>query len=123
MDGYSSTTPWTTSLDGSRTPYAYLNNPYPAGLIPITGSSLGAATSVGNSISGFTEHRPTPYIQQYSFDLQYQLGKDILLEAGYTGTQGRKLLYGYNVQLNQLPDQDLALGTACCSKSPTLSMA
>lgn len=110
VDGYSVSTPWTTTKDGGRTPYSYLRNPFPDGLLPITGSSAGATTNVGNSISGFMKNRPTPYIQQYSFDLQYQLGGNVLVEAGYTGTQGRKLLYGYGIQLDQLPDQYLALG-------------
>jgi hypothetical protein len=111
-DGYSITTPWVTSLDGNRTPANFLSNAYPDGLLPLTGSSAGAATNVGNSISGFLKNRPTPYIQQYSFDLQYQLANNMMFEVGYSGTQGRKLLYGYGVQLNQIPDQYLALGSA-----------
>jgi hypothetical protein len=111
VDGYSVTTPWTTSKDGGRTPYSFLQNPFPDGLLPITGSSAGALTNVGQGVGGLMKDRPTPYIQQYSFDLQYQAGGDVLIEAGYTGTQGRKLLYGsYGFQFNQLPDQYLALG-------------
>ncbi len=111
-DGYSITTPWVTTLNGGRTPENYLSNPYPTGLFPITGSAAGAATNVGNSISGFLRNRPTPYIQQFSLDLQYELKNDMMVEVGYSGTQGRKLLYGYGVQLNQLPDQYLSMGSA-----------
>ncbi len=111
VDGYSVTTPWTTSKDGGRTPYSYLNNPFPDGLLPITGSGAGALTNIGLGVGGLMKNRPTPYIQQYSFDLQYQFGGDLLVEAGYTGTQGRKLLYGsYGFQFNQLADEHLALG-------------
>jgi len=110
-DGFSSSTPWTTSLDGGRTPYAYLHNPFPDGYVPITGSSLGALTNVGQSLSEFTKNRPIPYIQQYSFDFEYQLGSDMMIEVGYAGTLGRKLVYGYGVQLDQLPDKYLALGS------------
>lgn len=110
-DGFSVTTPWVTTLDSGRTPNAYLSNPFPQGILPLTGSSGGAATNVGVGLSGFLKSRPTPYIQQYSFDLEYQLGRNTLAEIGYTGTQGRKLLYGYGVQLNQLPDEYLAMGS------------
>jgi hypothetical protein len=34
----------------------------------------------------------SPYYQQYSFGLQYQLAKDFALETNYVGTLGRKLL-------------------------------
>lgn len=118
VDGYSVSTPWTTTQDGGRSPYAFLRNPFPDGLLPITGASAGAATSVGVGIGGFMQHRPTPYIQQYSFDLQYQASNNVLVEVGYTGTQGRRLLYGYGVQLNQLPDRYLALGNQLLTLVP-----
>lgn len=118
-DGYSVTTPWTTSKDGGRTPYAYLQNPFPDGLLPITGSAAGAATNVGTNIGGILRNLRASYIQQYSFDLQYQLGSNLLVEAGYTGTQGRKLLFGsYGFQFNQLPDADLALGNQLLQQVP-----
>ena len=41
-----------------------------------------------------------------------------MFEIGYTGTQGRKLLYGYDVQLNQLPDQYLSLGSTLLEQVP-----
>lgn len=118
VDGYSVSTPWTTTQDGGRTPYSFLKNPFPDGLLPITGSSAGALTNVGTGISGFMQHRPTPYIQQYSFDLQFQATNNLLIEVGYTGTQGRRLLYGYGVQLNQVPDQALALGSRLLALVP-----
>jgi hypothetical protein len=118
-DGFSQTTPWTTSLDGGRTPYAYLRNPFPDGLLPITGSSAGALTNVGQGVGGVLKSLRASYIQQYSFDLQYQLGSDVLIEAGYTGTQGRKLLYGsYGFQFDQLPDSLLALGNQLLQQVP-----
>jgi hypothetical protein len=55
---------------------------------------------------------PTPYTEQWSFNLQYQLGTHSVVEAGYTGVRGRKLLYGNpNLDADQLPTQDLSLGT------------
>jgi len=39
----------------------------------------------------------TPYYEQYSFGLQYQVAKDMALEADYIGTLGRKLIGIYNI--------------------------
>ena len=34
----------------------------------------------------------TPYVQQWNFGMQYELAKDLLVEARYVGTKGTKLL-------------------------------
>lgn len=39
----------------------------------------------------------TPYLQQYSMNLQYELFRDILLEAGYVGSKGTRLPLTRNV--------------------------
>jgi len=117
-DGFTVATPWISTLDGGRTPAGFLRNPFPEGLRPVPGSADGPATNIGYGLSGFQQRRPTPYIQQYSFDLQYQAGGNMMVEIGYTGTQGRKLAYGYGVQFNQLPDQYLSLGPALLDQVP-----
>lgn len=56
--------------------------------------------------------------EQWSFDLQYQLDSHSVLEVGYTGVNGRKLMYGNpDINANQLPTQDLALGNSYLQKS------
>ena len=112
--GFSLTTPWVSTLDGGRTANNYLRNPYPTGLSQPTGAAQGLLTGVGLDITIFQRQRPTPYMQQYSFDLQYQLTNTALLEFGYVGNQGRKLSYGYDtgLNLNQIPDSALSLGAA-----------
>ncbi|MBI4891863.1 MAG: carboxypeptidase regulatory-like domain-containing protein [Acidobacteria bacterium] len=117
-DGYSVTTPWNVSFDSGRTPASYLKNPFPDGVRPVPGSSDGAWTNIGYGLGGFQQARPTPYIQQYSLDLQYQASGDTMIEVGYSGTQGRKLAYGYGVQFNQLPDQYLSMGAQLLDQVP-----
>jgi hypothetical protein len=34
---------------------------------------------------------PTPYVQNYNFNIQQELFKNVVLEAGYVGSRGRKL--------------------------------
>ncbi|HEY0384939.1 MAG TPA: TonB-dependent receptor, partial [Pyrinomonadaceae bacterium] len=49
---------------------------------------------VGVPISGIfiDPNLRTPYVQQYNLNVQWEFAKDYLLEAGYVGSAGRKLL-------------------------------
>jgi hypothetical protein len=56
-------------------------------------------------------------MQQFSTDIQFELFNGWLIEAGYAGSQGRKLSFGYNgysagMNINQLPDSALSLGNS-----------
>jgi outer membrane receptor protein involved in Fe transport len=44
---------------------------------------------------------PAPYVQQWNFTLQYQVGKSWVVEAAYAGAKGTKL--GARNNLNQVP--------------------
>jgi hypothetical protein len=48
-------------------------------------------------------------MQNYSADFQYDLGGSTVLEFGYAGHQGRKLVYGVSMNDNQLPTELLSL--------------
>ncbi len=122
-DGFSLDNAWLSTLDSGRTINHPLRNPFPNGLAEPTGSAAGLASAVGFSIRTFQRERPTPYVQQYSADLQYEIAKDTLLEIGYSGTQGRKLSFGYNdfyagFNINQIPDSALSLGNALREQVP-----
>ncbi len=99
-------------------PQALISNPFPNGINQPTGSSLGPMTLVGDGVccgSGMwlKQPHPDPYTEQWSFDLQYQLGAHSVLEAGYMGNRGRKLLYGNpGLDYDQLPTGLLSLGSA-----------
>jgi hypothetical protein len=47
----------------------------------------------GVALSGtlFDRNIRTPYLQQYNFNTQFEIFKDLLLEVGYVGTQGSNL--------------------------------
>jgi hypothetical protein len=53
----------------------------------------------------------TPYIQQWNLGIQFEVAKDLLLEARYLGTKGTKLLQatafnqGYDMNSSSTPDQ------------------
>ena len=109
VSGFSAVTTMVTSLDGV-TPYRYLNNPYPEGLVPATGSSLGAGTLLGQAISATDRGNYVPYSAQWNFDVQRELPGGILLDVGYAGNRG--IGFQQDRQLNTLPDSALALGDA-----------
>ena len=111
--GYSSTTPFVGVGQTGYSPLNLVSNPFPNGIMQPTGNSQGLLTLVGTGINGIWPKgsHPTPYTEQWSFDLQYQVNPHSVFEVGYNGNRGKKLLYG-NISLDsdQLPDQFLSLG-------------
>ena len=110
-DGFSTDTPWTFSVgnDGLN-PLNLLSNPYPQGINQPTGAVEGLLTQVGANVSAVHRDNPTSYVQNYSFDIQYQLSPGSLFEVGYSGNVGRKLWYGTGRNLNQLHPMFLSMG-------------
>jgi hypothetical protein len=76
-------------------PFAPVPQPSAFPVVPTVPSTLGVP------ISGIfiDPNFRTPYVQQYNFNVQYQLFKDFLVEVGYVGSKGTKLLQV--VTLNQ----------------------
>ena len=113
---YDSMTTVTTTLDGGKTPYATLSNPYPNGFVQPTAGSQGLLSLLGQSLSIQNKGDRTPYSAQWNFDLQYQFAGNSLLDVAYVGNAGVRLLQ--QVQLDQIPDADLSLGTALTKSVP-----
>jgi hypothetical protein len=113
--GFSTTTTWVSTVGGdgiNPNPNALLRNPYPQGLNQPIGSSQGLRTQVGDAVNFFPRNHPLGYVQNFSFDIQYEIKRGMVLEVGFTGSQGRKLLYGTGQQANQLDPQFLSRGAA-----------
>jgi Carboxypeptidase regulatory-like domain len=106
--GFLGSTTWTTSLNGVN-PLNRLSNPFPTGFTFATGSSLGLATDLGQSVVAMDRTRRTSYAEQWNVDLQHSLPKRVLLDIAYAGSHGTHLYGDYNA--DQLPDQYLSLGT------------
>lgn len=120
--GFSSTTNWVGSANGEGfVPSNLVSDPFPTGLTLPVGSSLGALTQVGNGAFQIWPkgRHPIGYTEQWSMDLQYSLGSHSVVEAGYTGTRGRRLMYGNpDLNANQLPTGLLALGSQLRNEVP-----
>ena len=112
LDGFSQATPYVGSLDNNVTPHDLLRNPFPNGLLLPPGRTAGDRTNLGLSINAVERDRPTPYVEQWTFSVQYQVPSETVLEAAYIGNHGVKLLFGTNFQLNQLTPAQLSLGSA-----------
>ena len=109
--GFSSTTSMVTSLNNGLTPVNTISNPFPNGIIKPTGSSLGAATGLGGSVSGQRGDATLGYVQQWNLTVQYQPIQNWLVEVAYLGNKGVHLLTT-GINANQLDPQYLALGSA-----------
>lgn len=118
--GFNQSTGYQRSLDGDRYPSAGLTGPYsledpwPNGVIPPTGSSQGLLTNVGRGVSFDQRNRPIPRTQQWSFGLERELGWGMVMEASYVGSvTSRDVLRSINGNTNGLaignPGNDIYL--------------
>ena len=108
--GYSQTT---TLQQDTLTPITTINNPFPNGLTPVSGNSLGMLTGVSSAVTFIDQNRDAPRVHQYSVDMQRQLGGDMSIGLTYMGSMGRHLTWGGtgsgSVNINQLDPQFLRL--------------
>src|SRR5262249_18635584 len=109
--GFSQRTPYTATLNGLTPsagltgPYS-LQNPFPNGIAPLTGSSLGLLTSVGNGVSYDPPRFKIPRTYQYSFGFQHELPSGILAEVSYAGNYQVYINFGYNQNNVSLEDNN-----------------
>jgi hypothetical protein len=111
--GYSQSTSYVASLNGglSPAPGYNLSTPFPAGILPASGNSNGGLTDVGQSIGQTIEYKnSSPYVEQWSFGLEYSPSSKDVIEADYVGNHVIHLPVGNGLNFNQLPPSDLALG-------------
>jgi len=83
--GFSQTTEVVATLNSFLTPNVTLSNPFPNGIQPPSGSSLGSATNVGKFLSFYNPSPLNPYSLRWTIGFQRQLTKDTVLEVGYIG--------------------------------------
>jgi hypothetical protein len=100
------------SLNNEVTPYNTLSNPYPTGFVAAPGRSPNFANVLlGQSYSHILEEAEKfGSTWQWNLTLQHQFAGGLAVEAGYAGLRGLHLPQGI-LQVNELPDQYLALGS------------
>ena len=120
--GYTATTTYLSSTDGNRTPANTLNNPFPAGITPPQGNSLGLATGAGGVIDFVDQSSQPGRVQQYSVDYTRELRGGIATSIGYSGSRSAHMPVGgtvdATVNINQIDPSYLSLGSALLDLVP-----
>ena len=101
--GYSSTT---SIQQPTGVPSITIDNPFPDGLVPISGKSQGLLTGTGGDVFFIDPNKGASRAQQYSVDLQRELPMGMTLTVGYTGLTGSNLSWGgttdTSININQI---------------------
>jgi hypothetical protein len=80
-------------------------NPLVSTTTPFPGAGSGGGTVVGTEVQGVSQpngmasNYKTPEFYQYNLTVERQIAKDLALEIGYVGSQGRHLGVRYNINL------------------------
>jgi hypothetical protein len=110
--------PFVGTTDGSVTPQNTLRNPFPDGLIPAPGRRPEfQRLFYGQGITAPIYDEKYAYSQQWNFDIQRELPGGMALSVAYAGSKGTHLP-GPDQQLNQLPEQFMALGSQLQQQVP-----
>jgi Carboxypeptidase regulatory-like domain len=110
----SSTTTYTASTNGGLTPANNISNPFPqTGVVLPAGRNAAVLQQnlLGEGITELFPNNPFGYAQQWNVGIQQQVGNSTAISAAYAGSKGTHLPFG-GLQMDQLPDQDLAQGNA-----------
>jgi hypothetical protein len=92
LTGFLSQTDIVTTLDGGLTPQDTLTNPFPNGMTPPTGSSLGLRTFLGQSLALYRYDRSNIRNNRWSVGVQHMLTSDLQVEANYVGQSASNLV-------------------------------
>ena len=109
--GYTQVNQLPGSLDGNNTPSLSLSNPFANGLLKPAGNSLGYLAGVGSAATVISQDHRSPYVHQYSIDVQRELGWGTALVVGYVGSYSKQMVLGIGgINANQLASSQLGLG-------------
>jgi hypothetical protein len=117
-----------TTQDAGVTPSSLLSNPYPGGTLVLPpgrnsdyqqvllGQGFGAVS--GSSAAAASETWNPAYHLNWNLAIQHEFPGGINLEAAYAGSRGVHIPINSDngVNINQLPDADLALGNQLLSE-------
>jgi len=119
-DGYSSVTNWDATClnadgntvyngdpacsggvsapDNFTVPYS-LSNPFPSGVVPLSGSTPAAL--LGTTLNTMLHSQRTPTTYNFNFGFEYELPGQVVVSAGYVGSRGLLLPLG-SLDVNEL---------------------
>lgn len=91
------------------TPATSLSSPFPSGVVPPTGSSLGLSTGVGTNISFVDQNHTQPKAQQYVVNIQQQFAGNVQVQIGYVNFRPSQIEVNQNI--NVLPQKYYSTAT------------
>lgn len=115
--GYSTSTPWLTTVDGGITIADPLSNPFPKGFAQPT-NNPGPNAQLGLALDSTLRNEHVGYTQQWSVSLQRELLHGLAGEVVYWGNKGSGLQFGNGIQQDYLPDSYLSLQTSLYDQVP-----
>lgn len=104
--GFNQSTPLVATLDNFRTPAATLSNPFPEGIRQPGGAVNGVNTFLGQSVGYTFQDLKNPYTTRWNFNIQRELGNNLVVELGYIGSRGGRLPVNRNI--NFIPESFLS---------------
>lgn len=122
--GFTQVTDYVASTDGGLTPCAGCSivDPFPLGIAQPSGSRNGILTGAGGTVNFVDQFRKSPYVHQFSVDLQRVLPNNLVAGIGYIGSRTERIGVGGNdsgtVNINQLDPRFQALGAALLDQVP-----
>lgn len=133
-DGYSQSTPWTTSLNNGLNPAATLSGNAnvnceavlgtfaPCGPAFTTerlpsGNSAGGLQDVGFGATAVNHSRNIPYVQQWMGGIEYEFTPDDMLDVSYVGNHGTDVL-ATGLQWEEMSPGNLSLGNTLNNPVP-----
>jgi Carboxypeptidase regulatory-like domain len=95
------------------------NGPFGPNLVTPLGRGNVSAFDAGQNITvaPYTTYKAA-YVQQFNLDIQRELPGGIFIDAAYAGSRGVHLPNPTATQIDQIPDADLAMGTALLASVP-----
>jgi hypothetical protein len=107
QDGFRTNTRMNINSDANGLPVGEtLSNPFQNGLNVARGSTDGAQTFLGQSITFFNPNPLSPYNQRYELSFQRELPAGWVAEVAYVGNRGTHIEVGRN--LNVIPQRFLS---------------
>jgi carboxypeptidase family protein/TonB-dependent receptor-like protein len=115
------TTVYVGSADGGRTFINRISNafPVPTGIAPPPGREVDLQAFLSGKGLNVVDYRDHPYgyVQQWNLNIQRELPAGFFIDAAYAGSKGTHLP-AYSTQIDQLPNQYLALGSSLLDEVP-----
>jgi len=104
QSGFSTPTLFAQSSNGAGA-LSTLDNPFPSGVAPSPGSSMGLETFIGRDLTVLTHERKNAQFKRFIVGVQHELPWGIGVEASFIGAQGSDLAVVR--QINYIPTQYL----------------